>query len=190
MVSVRSILKSSTRLIPIISFLLITASVYGRSRTEQALDAKSGAIQKVLRKGVEKNKAFLDAHHVGNLEKEKKARKEAEAYFEEEVEPALTSATQILSVKKDTRLAAELLRFSRATSSSASEATATALGSIFLKNPDALISELKAFGIAEQREILRDLEFGVKNAAFMEKPEPSLLEAREALLTKLKSNTR
>src|SRR5207244_4001834 len=93
-------------------------------------------------------------------------RKEAEAFAEGPFAKSLALAKRLVCERKDAEVVAVLFRVTSATSNSASEEPAWALGGMFVCQPDLVATEFKALPPQMQPPLYDALEFGFENVLF------------------------
>lgn len=93
-------------------------------------------------------------------------RKEAEAFAEGPFTKSLAVAKRLVCERKDAEVVAALFRVTSATSNSASEEPAWALGRMFVCQPNLVATEFKALPPHMQPPLYNALEFGFENVVF------------------------
>ena len=93
-------------------------------------------------------------------------RKEAEVFAEGPFTKSLALAKRLVCERKDAEVVAALFRVTSATSNSASEQTAWALGRMFVCQPNLVATEFKALQPHMQPPVYGALEFGFENTVF------------------------
>jgi len=107
-------------------------------------------------------------------------RKEAEAFAEGPFTKSLSLAKRLVCERKDAEIVAALFRVTSATSNSASEEPAWALGRMFVCQPNLVVTEFKALPPHMQPPLYDALEFGFENVVFR-KSSPRIAGLRQKL---------
>jgi hypothetical protein len=163
-------------LLPTISFPLWAANC--------GVDKKGvDEIITVFHTGINLNERFKISVTESDHEKYLKLRAESESYDKEKLLPCMHSATDILSKKKDPKLANAMLRVAISYVNSANEEIPDMLGEIFGKNPDAIIGPISELSLSDQKLVISLLRFGWANVK--QEFSPKIIEDRQVQLHQL-----